>query len=116
MNDEIAKAIELNSAAIARHSLLLERLLQRMAVDSAPVVVTKTRAARELELSPRTIHRMVRDGELSVVMVRGRPRIPFSEVLRVGAIGPKKPAPTRVEKFSARQEAQDGRAALRGIR
>jgi hypothetical protein len=92
---------------------LLEKLLQRLATDSAPVAVTKARAARELEVDPKTIGRMVRDGQLGVVLVRSRPRIPFAELLRVAALPEREKRLTRVEKFNARAEAERARQLRR---
>lgn len=106
----------LDETTLARLARAIERLEQRLAVDSAPVAVTKARAARELELSTKTIGRMVRDGELQVVMIRGRPRIPFSELLRVAHVAAPQRSETRIEKFNARAVAQAGRAALRTVR
>lgn len=98
---------------IAEVRALLEKVLQRLATDSAPVAVTKTRAARELEVNPRTISRMVRDGQLGCVSIRGRPRIPFSEVLRVAALPEREKRVTRIEKFNARAEAERARLMRR---
>lgn len=101
---------------VRRQSAAIERLMERLAVDSAPVAVTKARAARELEVSVKTIDRMAREGELRIVLVRGMPRIPFSELLRVAKPKEGKREPTRVEKFNARTEAQEARSALRRLR
>jgi excisionase family DNA binding protein len=103
-------------AKLERLVRAVERLDERLAVDSAPVAVTKARAARELEVSTKTIERMVRQGQLSVVVVRGRPRIPFAELLRIAKPPESAPRPTRLMKFDARQEAQTGRQALRRLR
>lgn len=105
-----------DTAQIARLAAALERLLERLAVDSAPVAVTKARAARELEVSTKTIDRMCRSGELKTTLVRGMPRIPFTELLRLTTVPEVKRAETRIEKFNARAEAEAGRALLRRVR
>lgn len=104
------------AAALARLTRAVERLVERLAVDSAPVAVTKARAARELEVSTKTIDRMCRAGELKTTLVRGMMRIPFAEVLRVAHVAPPLRAESRVEKFNARQAAEATRAALRKAR
>lgn len=100
-------------ATVARLTTALERALERLADNSTPVCVTKARAAVELGVSDKTISRMVRDGELSVVLVRGRPRIPFADLLRVGTPKGVRREPTRIEKFNARAEAERARALRR---
>lgn len=114
--DAAAVAPKGEAVQVGRLAKAIERLLQRLAVDSAPVAVTKARAARELEVSVKTIGRMVRDGELSVITIRGRPRIPFSELLRVARVAPPQRSETRIEKFNARAAAEATRAALRRAR
>jgi hypothetical protein len=100
-------------AKVQRLTAALERALERLNENAAPVAVSKTRAARELDVSTKTIERMTKTGELRTVTVRGMARIPFAELLRVASSPESKREPTRVEKFNARLEAQSIRAARR---
>jgi len=105
MNDLESKVQRLTDA--------LERALERLNENAAPVAVSKTRAARELDVSTKTIERMTKSGELKTVTVRGMVRIPFAELLRISSAPESKRAPTRIEKFNARLEAQSIRQMRR---
>lgn len=94
------------SATVERFAKALERALERLENDATPVCVTKARAARELDVSEKTIDRMVRDRELSVVVVRGRPRIPFADLVRVGTPRSTQREATPVTKATARAAAE----------
>lgn len=82
-----------------------------------PVTMTRTRAARELGVSVKTVERMIRDGSLHLTKERigSKRMVPLSEVLRLAAVAGREP-PKKVAAYNARAEAQAGREMLRRAR
>jgi excisionase family DNA binding protein len=93
---------------------VLEELRAARKVRALPSLLTPEVTARELSVSVRTVRRMLMDGELLSVTIRGLVRIPVSELERLSAPRTRsarqvKSAPRPVGK----SEAASIRAALR---
>jgi hypothetical protein len=78
--EELQLLVSQNLAAVETWRPLLTEILARLTSTAAdtgeePYLVTYAEAARRLSCDPKTISRMVGDGELERVYVRGAPRI-----------------------------------------
>jgi hypothetical protein len=93
---ELARRIE-------RQSKALESLLERMASATLPLVMSKVRAAKELDMSVTTLGRLIRRGEIKLT---AQGKVPASELLRYAAV-PGRNAPTIKKSKNQTQAAAD---------
>lgn len=89
---------------IDRQSKALEAILERMTAASLPLIMSKTRAARELDVSVTTLDRLVRRG---IIKLTKHGKVPASELLRYAAV------PGRLEPVIKRQKNPTQAAADR---
>lgn len=88
---------------IERQSKALEKLVEQLAYAALPAVMKKTRAARELDVSPSTLARLIKDGE---IRLNKDGKVPASEVLRYAAVQGRPRPKEKAEKFDAQAEAE----------
>lgn len=91
----IAKQVERQAAA-------LEKLVEQLAYASLPAVMKKVRAARELDVSPSTLARLIKTGE---IRTNKDGKVPASEVLRYAAVQGRALPKQKAEKHDAQAEA-----------
>jgi excisionase family DNA binding protein len=62
---------------------LLRQVVREELGAQAPLALKMADAAKHLAVSEQTVRRMIRRGELLMVMVSNKPRVPVSEVQRL---------------------------------
>jgi excisionase family DNA binding protein len=75
-------------------------------VTSVTLLIDKKTAGEMLGVSARTVHRMLKDGELPRVQVRGQVRIPIAAVKKIAGEG----KATETARFACRRVRKDGTA------
>jgi excisionase family DNA binding protein len=82
-----------------------------------PQAMDYERAARELSISVSQLRKLIRRGELAVVMIGRRPKVPASEVRRLTAVKAEPPTPRsklrQLADAPAKSEADKIRALAR---
>lgn len=85
---------------------VLERLADHLDNASLPLVMSKVRAAHELDISVTQLTRLIRRGDIRLNRDR---KVPSSELLRYAAVEGRPKATPKVERFSARDEVEKHR-------
>jgi hypothetical protein len=98
---------ELREAA-QRQAAALEKLCEQLAFASLPAVMKKTRAARELDVSPATLARLIKSGD---IRLNKDGKVPASEVLRYAAVQGRERPKEKTAKHDAQAEAEKLRKA-----
>lgn len=98
--------------------LLVELRASGLGHGGLPSVLSKRRAARELDISLSKLKALIRDGALMVCEVGSATMVPASEVRRIAdsarrvAVAPGRPV-RKVKRSGATEEARAVRAALK---
>lgn len=87
---------------LERRFSVLERLADHLDNATLPLVMSKTRAAVELDVSVTQLNRLIKRGDIKLNRDR---KVPASELLRYAAAEGRAPKVAKAEKFNARAEA-----------
>jgi hypothetical protein len=85
---------------------VLERLADHLDAATLPLTMSKTRAARELDISVTQLNRLIKRGDIRLNRDR---KVPSSELLRYAAAEGRAPKVSKAERFNARAEAEKHR-------
>lgn len=98
---------------------VLAELRALVAGASLPAALDYERAARELSVSVSQLRKLIRHGDIAVVMVGRRPKVPASEIRRLTAVKteaatPRTPLKQHADgRSTAKSEAEKIRALAR---
>ena len=98
---------------------LLAELRVLVAGAALPQALDYERAARELSISVSQLRKLIRAGDVAIVMIGKRPKVPASEVRRLCSVKPLPTVPRATSKqygregYDTKSEAAKARASLR---